>query len=202
MVGAGGHATSCIDVVETHGGFAVAGLIGSAVEVGRKILGYEVIGTDADIPALAARVPSALIAVGQIRSAEPRMRLFETLRRMGFRLPAIVSPRAHVSRHATIGEGTIVMHGAIVNAGSRVGNNCIVNSNALIEHDATVGDHCHVSTAATLNGGVRVGAGSFIGSRAVVREGIVIGDRCVIGMGQSVLAECAAGSWLPSKAKA
>ena len=27
------------------------------------------------------------------------------------------------------------MHGAIVNAGARVGKNCIINSKSLIEHD-------------------------------------------------------------------
>lgn len=199
LVGAGGHAVSCIDVIETHGGFAVAGLIGSAAEVGRKVLGYEVIGTDADLPGLLGRISNALIGVGQIRSADTRVRLFETLQRVGFRLPTIVSPRAHVSRHATVGEGTIVMHGAVVNAGAKLGRNCIVNSSALIEHDVIVGDHCHISTGAILNGDVRVGLAAFVGSRATVREGKVIGDRCVIGMGQLVLADCEADAWLPPK---
>jgi sugar O-acyltransferase (sialic acid O-acetyltransferase NeuD family) len=199
LVGAGGHAISSIDVIETHGGFAVAGLLGSPAEVGRNVLGYEVIGTDADLPVLLNRIPNALITVGQIRSAETRIRLFETLQRMGFRLPTIISPRAHVSRHATVGEGTIVMHGAIINAGAKVGRNCIVNSNALLEHDVIVADHCHVSTAATLNGDVRVGTASFIGSRAVVREGRTIGDRCVIGMGQSVFADCESDAWVPPR---
>ena len=30
------------------------------------------------------------------------------------------------------------MHGAIVNAGARVGKNCIINSKSLIEHDAVM----------------------------------------------------------------
>ncbi len=202
VIGAGGHAVSCIDVIEADGRFTVLGLVASATEVGRKILGYDVMATDAELPNLLARAADALIGVGQIRSAEVRVRLFERLQQLGFRLPTIVSPRAYVSRHATLGEGTIVMHGAVINARANVGRNCIINSNALVEHDATVEDHCHVSTAAAINGDVRVGTGSFIGSHAVLREGVNIGAHCVIGMGQSVLANCESGEWRPKRAGA
>ena len=50
-------------------------------------------------------------------------------------------------------KGTIVMHHALVNAGAKVGANCIINTKALIEHDAVVEDHCHIATAAIVNGG-------------------------------------------------
>lgn len=197
LLGAGGHAHSCIDVIEQHGQFAIAGLIGAADEVGRTVLGYPVIGTDASLPELAGRYRHALVTVGQITKPEPRIRLFETLQRLGWVLPTIVSPRAYVSAHATIGEGTIVMHGAVINANASVGRNCIINSMSLIEHDATIEDHCHVATAAAVNGGVRVGAGTFLGSQCSVRENVVIAQRCVIGMGQTVIADCAAGVLLP-----
>ena len=73
--------------------------------------------------------------------------------------PCSSRPHAHVSRHATLGAGTIVMHGAVVNAGAVVGRNCIINSQSLVEHDAVIGDHCHIATAAAINSGVRIGAG-------------------------------------------
>jgi sugar O-acyltransferase (sialic acid O-acetyltransferase NeuD family) len=198
LAGAGGHARACIDVIEAEGRFAIAGLIGSAGEVGARLLGYEVVGTDAELPKLIAQHSRALIVVGQIKTPAPRVRLYELLRSLGCELPAIVSPRAYVSKHATIGPGTIVMHGAVVNAGAVVGSNCILNSQSLVEHDVVVGDHCHVSTAAVLNGGVRVGAQTFIGSSAHVREGIRIGEGCIVGMGQRVLEDCADGSRIAS----
>jgi sugar O-acyltransferase (sialic acid O-acetyltransferase NeuD family) len=198
LVGAGGHAVSCIDVIEQQGEFTVAGLIGSGSEVGSTVLGYPVIGTDEELPSLVARYGAALIAVGQIRTSELRIRLFELLVRLGSQTPTIVSPRAYVSRHAKLGAGTIVMHGALVNAAASIGRNCIVNSNALIEHHATIADHCHISTATVVNGEVAIGAGTFVGSNSEIRQGVRIGDRCVIGMGQRVLTDCAAGTTLPS----
>jgi len=197
LAGAGGHARACIDVIEHEGRFAVAGLIGLAAEVGTRVLGYPVLGTDADLEDLFADCTHALVTVGQIKTPEPRMRLFERLQRSGYTLPAIVSPRAHVSAHATMGIGTIVMHGAIVNAAATLGRNCIVNSQALVEHDAAVEDHCHISTAAAINSGVRIGAGTFIGSNSSVRQSVAIGRRCLIGMGQRVLADCPDGACLP-----
>jgi sugar O-acyltransferase (sialic acid O-acetyltransferase NeuD family) len=201
LLGAGGHARACIDVIEQEGRFTIAGLLGRSGEVGARILGYPVVGTDADVHRLLREYTHALIAVGQIKTPEPRMRLFDLLLQNGYVLPVVVSPRAHVSRHATLGAGTIVMHGAIVNAGAVVGRNCIINSQSLVEHDAVIGDHCHVATAAAINSGVHIGSATFIGSNSTVRQQVHIGERCVIGMGQRVLADCKAGTQMPRVAR-
>jgi sugar O-acyltransferase (sialic acid O-acetyltransferase NeuD family) len=186
LVGAGGHARSCIDVVERQGQYQIAGLIGVPDEVQTQPLGYAVIGTDSDLQELAKTYQYALITIGQIQTAEHRIRLYQQAIQFGFQLPIVIAPTAHVSRQATLGAGSIIMHGAIVNTGARVGNNCIINTRALIEHDSTVADHCHISTGALLNGDVTVGTGSFIGSGSIIREGVAIGKGCLVGMGLTV----------------
>jgi sugar O-acyltransferase (sialic acid O-acetyltransferase NeuD family) len=197
LVGAGGHARACIDVIEQEGGFVVKGLVGLPREVGSQILGYPVLGVDEDLPALLGDCANALIVVGQIKTPEPRIRLFDLMQSNSCTLPVIVSPHAYVSPHSTLGAGTIVMHGAVINAGAVVGKSCIVNSLALVEHDVVIADHCHVATAATINSGVCIGAGTFIGSNSSVRQSVNIGERCLIGMGQQVLADCGAGVRIP-----
>lgn len=186
MIGAGGHAHACIDVIEQHAQYRIAGLVGMPEEMHTQHLGYSVIATDDDLAELAESNQYALITVGQIRSPGSRVRLYQRATDLGFQLPVIIAPTAHVSRHATIGAGTIVMHGAIVNAGARVGANCIINTCALLEHDATVEDHCHISTGAILNGDVYVGARSFVGSGSIIKEGVSLGNSCLVGMGLSV----------------
>jgi len=186
LIGAGGHAHACIDVIEQHAKYHIAGLVGMPEEMHRKHFGYRVIATDDELSQLVKMYQYALIAVGQIRSPDNRVGLFQQATTLGFQLPVISAPTAHVSRHAIIGAGTIVMHGAVVNVGATVGNNCIINSCALIEHDATVEDHCHISTGAILNGDVKIGAGSFVGSGSVIKEGVTIGKGCVVGMGLTV----------------
>jgi sugar O-acyltransferase (sialic acid O-acetyltransferase NeuD family) len=186
LIGSGGHARSCIDVIEQQGKYKIAGLVGLAGQKNVKQCGYDVIASDDELAKLAHIYEYALIAVGQIQTAEHRLGLYQQVLHYGFQLPVIIAPTAHVSRHAVIGDGSIIMHGAIVNAGARVGSNCIINTRAIIEHDTTVGHHCHVSTGATLNGSVMIGSGSFIGSCCIIKEGVLIGENCLVGMGLAV----------------
>ena len=52
LIGAGGHAKSCIDVIEQQDKFKIAGLIGKKEELGRKVCGYSIFGIDNDLPEL------------------------------------------------------------------------------------------------------------------------------------------------------
>jgi sugar O-acyltransferase (sialic acid O-acetyltransferase NeuD family) len=151
------------------------------------LLGYEVFATDNDIPQLIKRYRYFLITIGQIRSPQQRIDLFKILKKKGAKFPVIISPLAHVSKHATVEEGTIVLHHALVNADARIGKNSIINSKALIEHDAYIADHCHISTGASINGGAMILEGSFIGSNAVIRENIQIGKYSKVSAGSLVM---------------
>lgn len=187
MVGGGGHCISCIDVIEQTGLYEIIGVLDLPEKKGTELLGYPVIGMDDDIPTLITKCPNFLITVGQIKSSRIRQSIFEQIKQAGGQLPVIISPTAHVSKHATIAEGTIIMHQALVNAGASIGKACIVNSKALIEHGATVGDFCHISTAACINGQATIGASCFIGSNTVVGNNITIVDNTIVAAGSQVL---------------
>ena len=194
VIGAGGHAQSCIDVIEANGQFKIIGLIGSKEEVGKKILGYSVIGTDEDLPKLASKIKNAGIGVGQIESSDIRRKLFLDLREFGFNLPVVISPKAYISKSAQIGSATVVMHHALVNAGVRIGENCIINSKASIDHNSIIESDCHISTGAIVNGNCLIRRGSFLGSGSVVKQGRIIGENSIIGMLTSVRKDVAAKS--------
>jgi sugar O-acyltransferase (sialic acid O-acetyltransferase NeuD family) len=196
LLGGGGHCRACIDVIEAESRYSIAGIVQSDAEGHEAVLDYSVLGSDKDLPGLVEKFPMALITVGQIKSPETRIRLFDMLSRHGAELPVIKSPNAYCSRHAALGEGSILMHGCVVNTNAHIGANCIINSQALVEHDVEIGAHCHISTGARVNGGVRIGIGCFIGSGAIVKEGIEIGDGAIIGAGQIVLRDLPAGTIL------
>ena len=183
LVGAGGHARSCIDVIELSGQYKIAGLVEKDEKNRQENLGYPILGTDDDLRYLRQKYSNALVTVGQIKSPATRIRVFQRLQELDYQFPVIVSPRAYVSKHAQISTGTIVLHDAMVNANAKVGKNTIINNKALIEHDAFIGDHCHIATGAIVNGEVTIGNESFIGSRAVTRHSVSIGNNCVIGAG-------------------
>ena len=171
LIGGGGHCKSCIDVIEQENKFLIAGIVDTNRSIS-ELLGYPLRGHDEDLIKLKASYDYALITMGQIKSPAIRVRLFDYVESLGFKLPSIISPRAYVSKHAKIGNGTIVMHDALINAGALVGDNCIINTKSLIEHDAVIENNCHISTGAIINGGVIVKKGSFVGSNAVTKESV------------------------------
>lgn len=186
LIGGGGHCKACIDVIEQEGKYQIVGIIDVIEKAGKKILGYSIIGTDDDLPELIKQYPYALITVGQIKSANSRKRIFEKLKRLNAKLPVIKSPLSYVSSHASVLDGTIVMHHAIVNADAKIGRNCIINSNALVEHESTIGDFCHISTSAIINGQVNVGGECFVGSGSTIINNVSIADNVIVPAGKTV----------------
>jgi sugar O-acyltransferase (sialic acid O-acetyltransferase NeuD family) len=187
LVGGGGHCRSCIDVIEAEGRFHIAGIVDLPAKLDTEILGHVVIANDENIEELIGCYSWYMITLGQIKSVTRRIELYELIKAMGGSFPTIISPRAHVSPHAEIGDGTIVMHDVVVNAGAKVGSNCILNTRCLIEHDATIGDHCHISTGAIVNGECTVGDRCFIGSHSTIAHTLVIGNDAIVGAGSVVL---------------
>lgn len=184
MIGGGGHCKSVIDVAESAG-YKILGIIDMPEEVGKSVLGYTVIGTDDDIPQYADKA-EFIITAGFIKNPSIRVRIFEKVKQAGGKLATIVASTAHVSRYATLGEGTVVMHQAVVNAGAKIGENCIINTFCNIEHDAVIGAQCHISTGTMVNGDCKVGERVFIGSQSVLANGITVGDDIIVGAGAVV----------------
>ena len=139
LIGAGGHAKSCIDVIESEGKFKIVGLIDNLKKIGTKISGYEVMGKDKELEKFKNLANYAFITIGQIKSPNLREKSFNTLKKYGFKIPYICSPKSIISKHSIIAEGVIVHHGAIINSGTEIGRNCIINTNSLIEHNCKIG---------------------------------------------------------------
>jgi acetyltransferase-like isoleucine patch superfamily enzyme len=187
LIGAGGHAHSLIEVLESSMKYQIAGIVANDKDVGEEILGYPVIGGDATLPRLVHSDMNFMIAVGQIKTSEIRQRLFNYLKKeLGANFPVIKASTAYISSHSEIGWGTVVLHGALVNAGSKIGENSIINSLSLIEHDVVIGNHVHVATGVIVNGDVSIGDGTFVGSGSVILQGVIIGENCFIQAGSII----------------
>jgi len=186
LIGGGGHCKSCIDVIEADGRFSIAGIVDVRDKMHQKVLGYEIFASDDDISSLVREYSNFLITLGQIKSAEKRKLLFDTLSAQNASFPVIIAPTAYVSPYAAVDSGTIVMHKSFVNAGAAIGKNCIINTGAVIEHDTVIGNHCHISIGSVLGGGCSVGDESFIGANSVLAQQVTIQPNSIIGAGTVV----------------
>lgn len=103
------------------------------------------------------------------------------------RFGTCISASAICDRLTEIKEGTVVLHGAIIQRGATIGRHVIVNTSSSIDHDCVVKDYVHISPGVTLCGAVEVGEGTHIGAGAIVIPNIKIGKWCVIGAGAVVV---------------
>ena len=186
LIGAGGHASSCIEAIEAENKKEIVGLIGTPDEIGKKLLGYEVLGSEKDFVALLELTSNLILGIGQIKSPNLRIEIKEKYIKNGFTFESVISPMAQISKHAVIGAGTVIMHRVVINAGVKIGDYSIINTGSIIEHDSKIGNFSHISTGVISNGKTSIGNNTFVGSGTIIMEQIKIGDNCIIGMGQQV----------------
>ena len=182
LLGAGGHCKSCIDVIEKENKYRILCIIDNNSKK-KKLFNYKIFSENF---LLKKKNLLAFVAVGQIKNYRIRQKLFNKLLSLNFKIPFIISPLSYISPKASVGVGTIIMHGVIVNAGAQIGKNCIINTNSVIEHGVKIKDHTHISTGVIINGETVIGSKVFIGSGSVIANNIKINDYCIVGSGKTI----------------
>lgn len=183
LVGGGGHASVLLDLIQALGTARVVGYVAPEDSALSK-LGVERLGDDACMTALRDRgLGDIALGLAGARDNVRRRDVFARWTEQGFRVVTLIHPSSVVSARATFEDGFQCLPMAIVNAGTRIGRNVILNSRALVEHDSVVGDHAHIGPGAVLCGGVRVGPGAFVGAGAIVVPGVSIGRDAFVAAG-------------------
>jgi len=189
LVGGGGHALTCIDLILESDGFSPVGYVAPDESEKMASLGLEFLGGDERLPKLSAHFRAFHVAIGQIKTAAIRMKVHDVLVSLGVDLPVIRATDASISPRASLGVGSLIGRNAVVNAAVLVGQSCIVNSGAILEHGAVVSDHCHIAPGAIVLGDAFIGPQSFIGAGAIIREGVKIASGSVVPAGACIMGD-------------
>jgi acetyltransferase EpsM len=190
IIGAGGHARVVRDVCEAMG-LRVAGFIDPSISEGTQVDGLPVLGGD-ELLTTAAFLEAFNLVPG-IGNEVARHKTCLTALAAWALFSRVRHPSAVVSPRVEIGVGTVLVAGAIVNAGSQIGRFCIINTGASIDHDCVLEDAVQIAPRGTLCGNVRCGEGSFIGAGAVILPGISVGPKAIIGAGTVVTRNISSG---------
>ncbi len=111
-----------------------------------------------------------------------RWAAWNRVRAAGFRLHALVHPRAYVADTARVGDGCMVMAGSIVDVRAVLGEGVVVWPGACVNHDSVIGENTFVSPNAVVCGHARVGAHCFIGAGAAIADRREVPDRSFVKM--------------------
>jgi sugar O-acyltransferase (sialic acid O-acetyltransferase NeuD family) len=122
-----------------------------------------------------------LLSMGSIKSRQ------QAQRKVAHAFGTWQHPNSIVASDVTLGEGTVVMAAAVIQAASQIGKHVIINTGACIDHECVLGDFVHISPNATLCGNISIGKGSQIGAGAVILPNLQIGEGSVIGAGSVIV---------------
>jgi sugar O-acyltransferase (sialic acid O-acetyltransferase NeuD family) len=122
----------------------------------------------------------AIVAIGDNKI---RKQLAQTIQHVFGKL---IHPSASIDRLGLVGEGSVVLHHAVIQRGTRIGKHGIINTASSVDHDCVLGDFVHIAPNATLCGGVQIGDETFIGSGVIVLPEIKIGKQVIVGAGTVV----------------
>lgn len=188
VAGCGGHARVVLDVIEKQKRYWVAGFLDESISAGALLYGLQVLGDENDLKrhVIEREIQGGIVAIGdnwtrslvaaKIEKAIP-----------GLVFVAAVHPSAQIGGDVSIGRGTVIMAGAVVNPGCRIGDFCIVNTNASLDHDSVMEDFSSLGPGVTTGGNVRIGTFSSVAIGATIVHGRTIGEHSVIGAGATVV---------------
>ncbi len=188
LIGGGGHARVCADIARSAG-WDVLGFCDPSLPENTRLDGIAVIHEDElDLAARFGADVALFVAIGRQNT---RAQIVGSLVEAGSSLATLVHPSAVLASSASVGPGTCVMAGAVLNNNARTGAGVIVNTHVTIDHDCDLEDFTNVSPGATLSGNVHCGAAAFVGAGAVVVQGCRIGAASVVAAGAVVTGDVA-----------
>jgi sugar O-acyltransferase (sialic acid O-acetyltransferase NeuD family) len=142
-----------------------------------------------DDPAFLAAFDLAIAVQGP-----ERRRLCDMLAERGAGLPVVQHPAATVSITASIGAGTVLSAGVVVQSDAQIGRFCVLNTACSVDHDNRVGDFVSIGPGAHTAGRVTILDAAFVGLGAVIINGVTVGRGATVGAGAVVVRDVADGA--------
>ncbi len=190
IFGSSGHGSVILDCLEKEGKYNVIGFVDSYIRKGSIINGYQVLGSEDDLPYLANRynLIGGIVAIGDNWTRKLIVdRIVEIVPH--FKFINAIHPSALIGKDVIFGCGNVFMPGAIVNANSIIHDFCILNTNSSLGHDGHMESYSSLAPSACCGGSLSLDKFSAISLGVNIINGITIGSNTVIGAGSLVVTD-------------
>lgn len=167
--------------------YSIAGcVVDDAFVAENGISGCPTVGISEAISAFPPATCSVIMAMGYNDLNRSREAMFARLKSMGFCMETYIHPEARIYTNKPVGEGSVVLPGAIVEPQSSVGTNSMIWSNVTIAHHSSVGDHCWVAAGSVVSGQARIQHNTFLGVNSTVVNDVTVGEYNIVGAGAMI----------------
>ncbi len=196
VLGAGGHAKVLLDTL-LSGSVTILGIIDNDSSLlGTSLLGVPVLGGDQKLNDLPKESVWLVNGVGSVAPINHHRKIYEKFKMRGYLFKSVIHPSSIIAKDIELPEGIQVMAGAILQTGTSVGENTIINTGASADHDCEIGAHVQLGPSVTLSGRVKVGDDTHIGTGANIVQGVRIGRGSFVGAGALVIQNLPDGTYV------
>lgn len=180
IIGAGGHGRVIADMAASTSQYEQIQFVDQDQSL-TKVMNYSVIHSIEEEDILKA---DWIVAIGNNRIRQQQM---NQLKDKKASIATLIHPSAILGSNVTVGAGTVVMAGVVIQCGSQIGEGCIINTSVSVDHDNIIGDYVHISPGSHLAGTVTVGSNTWLGIGTIVKNNLTIGSDCQTGAGAVVV---------------
>lgn len=180
IVGASGHGKVCAEIAKKMKKWDKIAFLDDNSELD-EVLGLDVIGKSIDVNQY---VDQYDIFIG-IGNNDIRKKIYKKISEAS--IPILIHPSAIIGENVSIGKGTVIIAGVVVNTSAEIGECCIINTSSTIGHDVKVLDFTHIAPGVNVAGHTIIGKNCWIGIGTSVIQNINICDDCFIGAGAVVV---------------
>lgn len=188
IIGGGGHAKVVMDIIlknqEIDNNVDIIGFFDDD-RYKKEVCGLPRLGTVDNVEKEIEEHKNVEMIIG-IGDNKTREKIVGRMNSTGIKYFTAIHPRTIIGNRVNIGEGTVIVGGAVINIDTDIGEHCIINTSASVGHDIVVGDFVHISPGVRLTGEVKISNNVHVGTGAVVIPGVNIGENSIIGAGAVV----------------
>ena len=186
LIGAGGHASVLLEILIEQK-INVIGYVSPFAAVNQKLFSdFHWFKCDDDILQFDKSTIKLANGIGSLPGNTLRADFYHKFTDLGYRFATLVSEDASVSMYVTLEDGVQVMRGAMIQTGTSVGYNSIVNTGSIIDHDCAIGSNNHIAPGVTISGHVISKENVHFGTGSSVIQSINVNENVVIGAGVTI----------------
>jgi|TARA_B100001964_G_scaffold240608_1_gene310804 sugar O-acyltransferase (sialic acid O-acetyltransferase NeuD family) len=95
---------------------------------------------------------------------------------------------------SSVGEGSVIVTGVVINGRSKIGSHCLINTNSSLNHDNILDDFSSTGPGVNTGGNVLIGKYCYIGIGSSIKHNITIKNNTIIGAQSYVNSDCEGNS--------
>ncbi len=186
IIGSGGHASVLLDMLREKK-INILGYVSPSPASNQTLFSqYRWYKNDEDVLQFDKSAIKLVNGIGSLPGNTLRADFYNKYQKLGYSFAILVSKEASVSKYAYLAEGVQVMRGAIIQTGTSIGFNSIINTGSVVDHDCLIGSNNHIAPGVTISGQVTSKENVHFGTGSSVIQSINVNENVVVGAGSTV----------------